>query len=244
MLVLQAQSKLVLDFSSLIGPLFYMWIFQLPLPLIISELVLERENRIRQMMKLQGLDEISYMSATYLYHTVFYIIYAFCVFILGVALDLQFFLANSITLQIVFYLLYGILQVKFNMRNITFKERERGQGPFLVCLGLASFLFPKSQLSLCTCAGTGLIRFCCSLYFPIVHGCHRFVLFVRVCLLTDGEHCIAKLDRNWRFGSSLDLYATRSSLWSLSRTLRILSILFSRRISGEVLSLVFPRSTL
>ena len=119
--VSQAESKLVLDFSSLIGPLFYMWIFQLPFPLIISELVLEKENRIRQMMKLQGLDEISYMSATYLYHTVFYIIYAFFVFLLGVLLDLQFFLANSITLQILFYLLYGILQVKLTRRTLVQK---------------------------------------------------------------------------------------------------------------------------
>jgi hypothetical protein len=48
-------SKLELDIASLIGVLFYTWMLQLLLPVMLSTLVSEKENRLRSMMKMHGL---------------------------------------------------------------------------------------------------------------------------------------------------------------------------------------------
>lgn len=48
-------TKLTLDFSSLIGPLFFLWLIQLPLPISLVQLVYEKEKRLRMMMRMHGL---------------------------------------------------------------------------------------------------------------------------------------------------------------------------------------------
>lgn len=49
-------SSLLLDFSSIIGPLFFVWLVQLPLPYAVVQLVYEKEKRLRTMMKIHGLE--------------------------------------------------------------------------------------------------------------------------------------------------------------------------------------------
>jgi hypothetical protein len=47
-------SRLSLDFSSLLGPLFSMWLLQLILPVGVHTLVSEKEQHLRVMMKMQA----------------------------------------------------------------------------------------------------------------------------------------------------------------------------------------------
>lgn len=50
-------TRLELDFSSLLGPLFFMWLMQLLLPVNVYALVHEKECGLRMMMRLQGLSD-------------------------------------------------------------------------------------------------------------------------------------------------------------------------------------------
>lgn len=52
-------TRLELDFSSLLGPLFFMWLMQLLLPVNVYALVHEKECGLRMMMRLQGLSDRS-----------------------------------------------------------------------------------------------------------------------------------------------------------------------------------------
>ena len=53
----KAESSLQLDFSSLLGPLFFEWLMQLLLPVFVFTLVHEKEHSLRVMMKMQGLPD-------------------------------------------------------------------------------------------------------------------------------------------------------------------------------------------
>ena len=50
-------SRLSLDFSSLLGTLFFMWLLQLLLPVFIYAIVREKELNLRLQMKLHGLSD-------------------------------------------------------------------------------------------------------------------------------------------------------------------------------------------
>lgn len=43
------------DFSALLGPLFFVWLIQLPLPWAVVQLVAEKQLRLRSMMRMHGL---------------------------------------------------------------------------------------------------------------------------------------------------------------------------------------------
>lgn len=55
----KGESTLELDFSSLLGPLFFEWLMQLLLPVFVFTLVHEKEHSLRIMMKMQGLPDRS-----------------------------------------------------------------------------------------------------------------------------------------------------------------------------------------
>lgn len=50
-------SRLSLDFSSLLGTLFFMWLLQLLLPVFIHAIVREKELSLRLHMKMHGLSD-------------------------------------------------------------------------------------------------------------------------------------------------------------------------------------------
>jgi hypothetical protein len=56
----QGGSRLSIDFSSLLGPLFFCWLLQLLLPSMLNQLVYEKERRLRSIMKMHGLGDAAY----------------------------------------------------------------------------------------------------------------------------------------------------------------------------------------
>eukprot|EP00892_Ulva_mutabilis_P007665 jgi/Ulvmu1/5270/UM022_0064.1 len=106
-------SGLVLDFSSIIGPLFFVWLVQLPLPWAVVQLVYEKQKRLRTMMKIHGLENGVYILVMYLYFIVQYILYIIIMIIAGNAAQLEYFQRNTIGVQLVFYIIYGNVQVAF-----------------------------------------------------------------------------------------------------------------------------------
>uniref|UniRef100_A0A7I4ACZ0 ABC transporter domain-containing protein n=1 Tax=Physcomitrium patens TaxID=3218 RepID=A0A7I4ACZ0_PHYPA len=99
-------SQLRLDFSSLLGPLFYMWVLGLLFPVVLTALVYEKEHHLRMMMKMHGLGDSAYWTITYVYYLVLFCIYMICFIIFGSLVRLNFFTKNDYGIQALFYFLY------------------------------------------------------------------------------------------------------------------------------------------
>ncbi|KAL4428467.1 hypothetical protein ABPG75_002556 [Micractinium tetrahymenae] len=104
----KGSSRLSLDFSSLLGPLFSMWLLQLMLPVGVHSLVHEKEAHLRVMMKMQGLSDAAFYFVMYAWAYAVYCAFVavFCTF--GGLIGLRIFTLNSYSLQAVFYLLWGL----------------------------------------------------------------------------------------------------------------------------------------
>jgi hypothetical protein len=62
------KNTLNLDFSSLLGPLLYVWVVQLPMPVVLINIVYEKEFKLRTMMKMMGLSDAAYWLITFSYN--------------------------------------------------------------------------------------------------------------------------------------------------------------------------------
>lgn len=106
-------SQLKLDFSSLLGPLFFCWVLQLLLPTYLQQLVYEKEKRLRMMMKMHGLKDPVYWLVTYLWFLVLYIIYVAIFIIFGYLVRLNQFRKTAMGIQIIFYFIFGNNMIAF-----------------------------------------------------------------------------------------------------------------------------------
>lgn len=106
-------TKLRLEFSSFLSVLLFTWVIQLFLPIMLVQLVDEKENRLRIMMKMHGLGDAAYWIVNYLYYLVLYILYIAVFIAIGSAVDLGIFRLTDYSIQIVFYFLFGNLQIAF-----------------------------------------------------------------------------------------------------------------------------------
>lgn len=115
----KAASRLTLSFSSLLGVGFFMWLLQSMLPIVMIALVEEQEQRVRLMMKLQGLRDGVYWTVTYLYHLAIYCTFCALLLIFGGPIltaanqELHFFSINSTGILIITFFLYGNIQIAF-----------------------------------------------------------------------------------------------------------------------------------
>ena len=101
-------SELLIEFSTLIGPVFYLWLLNLMLPVNVYALVYEKGSHLRIMMKMGGLSDMTYYFVTYWYMWLIYAVYSLLFVIAGAFIfQLPYFKNNDIGLQIVFYLVYG-----------------------------------------------------------------------------------------------------------------------------------------
>ncbi|KAL7098748.1 hypothetical protein ACP275_09G037200 [Erythranthe tilingii] len=105
------ETKLRLDFSSLLGPLFFTWVIMQLFPVVLTSLVYEKEHRLRIMMKMHGLGDGPYWMISYAYFLAISSIYMLCFVIFGSAIGLNFFRLNDYSIQFVFYFLYINLQI-------------------------------------------------------------------------------------------------------------------------------------
>ncbi|DBA88861.1 TPA: hypothetical protein ACH3X2_000106 [Trebouxia sp. C0005] len=103
----KGESTLELDFSSLLGPLFFEWLMQLLLPVFVFTLVHEKEHSLRIMMKMQGLPDRVYYLVTYMWQMSVYIVFMAVFAIFGSAIGLKMFTKNSWGVQIMLYFLWG-----------------------------------------------------------------------------------------------------------------------------------------
>ncbi|CAD7696332.1 unnamed protein product [Ostreobium quekettii] len=107
------ETKLRLDFTSFLSVLLFTWVIQLFLPVMLVQLVYEKVNRLRIMMKMHGLGDGAYWVVTYLYYLTMYIVYMAVFIAIGSAANLAIFRLNDYGVQIVFYFLFGNVQIAF-----------------------------------------------------------------------------------------------------------------------------------
>ncbi|XP_072979542.1 ABC transporter A family member 7-like [Typha angustifolia] len=104
-------TQLKLDFSSLLGALFYTWIIELLFPVILTYLVYEKQQKLKIMMKMHGLKEGPYWMISYAYFFSLSAVYMICFVIFGSLIGLKFFKLNDYSIQFVFYFIYINLQI-------------------------------------------------------------------------------------------------------------------------------------
>ncbi|KAL6541369.1 Phospholipid-transporting ATPase abca7 [Orobanche hederae] len=124
-------TRVRLDLSSLLGPLFFTWVIVQLFPIVLISLVYEKEHRLRIMMKMHGLGDGPYWMISYAYFLAISSIYMLCLVIFGSAIGLNFFKLNDYSIQFVFYFLYINLQISLaflvadlfsNMKTATEKD--------------------------------------------------------------------------------------------------------------------------
>ncbi|XP_043691356.1 ABC transporter A family member 7-like [Telopea speciosissima] len=108
------------DISSLAGPLFYSWIFQLLFPVILNSLVYEKQHKLRIMMKMHGLRDGSYWLITYSYFLFISSAYMTCFILFGTVVGLKSFTMNSYSIQFSFFLVFMNLQIALAFLVATF----------------------------------------------------------------------------------------------------------------------------
>ena len=109
----KAPSEIRLDFSSLLGPLFFTWVVQMLLPIFLMQLVYEKEHRLRMMMKMHGLGDGAYWLVTYTWFWALYVVYMAVFVAFGSAIGLKMFTKNSLGVQLILYFLFGHNMIAF-----------------------------------------------------------------------------------------------------------------------------------
>ncbi|VAI31822.1 unnamed protein product [Triticum turgidum subsp. durum] len=103
------------DLSSLISPLFFTWIVELlfPVSVMLTYLVYEKQQKLKIMMKMQGLKDGPYWMISYGYFFVLSVVYMTFFVFFGSLIGLNFFRVNNYGIQIVFFFVYINLQIAF-----------------------------------------------------------------------------------------------------------------------------------
>ncbi len=118
-------TSLTLDIASLVGTLFYCWLLQLLLPVMLSTLVAEKEGRLRTMMKMHGLGDVAYWSIQYLWYFLVNMVYVWILIGVGSGIQLAFFTRTEYSFQFVFFLLWVLCLVAFTFLLATIFRSAR-----------------------------------------------------------------------------------------------------------------------
>ncbi|KAK6123286.1 hypothetical protein DH2020_042963 [Rehmannia glutinosa] len=105
------ETRVRMDLSSLLGPLFFTWVIIQLFPVVLISLVYEKQHRLRIMMKMHGLGDGPYWMISYAYFLAISSIYMLCFVVFGSFVGLNFFNLNDYSIQFVFYFLYINLQI-------------------------------------------------------------------------------------------------------------------------------------
>lgn len=88
-------SKLNLQFSSLVAILLVTWVVQLLMPMMLVQLVYEKEENLRIMMKMHGLGDAAYWLVNYSYYLSIYVLYILMFILFGTLADFVIFTSNN-----------------------------------------------------------------------------------------------------------------------------------------------------
>ncbi|XP_078158753.1 ABC transporter A family member 8-like [Carex rostrata] len=109
----KGETRTNLQISTFLGPIFFTWIVQLLLPVILTYLVYEKQQKLKIMMKMHGLTDGPYWLISYLYFLLLSTTYMICFVIFGTIIGLSYFTSIDYSLQVVFYFIFINLQIAF-----------------------------------------------------------------------------------------------------------------------------------
>lgn len=107
--------KAKIDFIQLVVSILLGFLLHFPLPTFLRYIVYERENRLRDIMQMMGLSFSTYWIVTYISFLVLYIIVAGVTTIVGVILQLDFFMKNTPLMYLILFFLWGNNLIAFAM---------------------------------------------------------------------------------------------------------------------------------
>lgn len=113
------------DLISLIGPVFYIFIFQLSFPVILGNLVYEKEYKLREIMKMMGLKTEIYWIVSYIINLCFYLFAIFLMIAIAAALGFRFFVANAFFTYFVLVFVWGNVIVSMSFFFSSFFTNSR-----------------------------------------------------------------------------------------------------------------------
>ncbi|KAL6599302.1 hypothetical protein ACP70R_045796 [Stipagrostis hirtigluma subsp. patula] len=100
-----------LDLSSLLSALFFTWIVELLFPVMLTYLVYEKQQKLKIMMKMHGLQDGPYWLISYSYFLALSVVYMLFFVIFGSLIGLNFFRINEYSVQFVFFFVCIHLQI-------------------------------------------------------------------------------------------------------------------------------------
>eukprot|EP00210_Caulerpa_lentillifera_P003610 g3445.t1 len=103
----------ILELSSIVAILLFTWVIQLLFPLMLVQLVYEKEQHLRFIMKMHGLGAEAYWLVNYLYYLLITILYISILVFAGTLADLAIFTQNNNGIQFLFLLIFGNTQIAF-----------------------------------------------------------------------------------------------------------------------------------
>ncbi|KAG2612542.1 hypothetical protein PVAP13_4KG297800 [Panicum virgatum] len=104
-------TRVIINFSSVLGPLFFQWVVVLLFPVMVTYLVYEKQHKLRTMMKMHGLGDGPYWIIYYLYFLIFSTVYMIVFVIFGSIIGVDFFKINDYSIQFVFFFSFINLQI-------------------------------------------------------------------------------------------------------------------------------------
>ncbi|KAJ4809127.1 ABC transporter A family protein [Rhynchospora pubera] len=108
------------DFGTLIGSMFFVFLMQLLLPVIINNIVYEKQQKLRIMMKMHGLGDAAYWIISYAYFLAISSLYLIVFMIFGTISKMTIFRMNSYKVQFLFYFTHLNWQISFAMLASTY----------------------------------------------------------------------------------------------------------------------------
>ena len=133
-------TKLTLEFSSFLGPLFYTWLLQMLLPIMAGQLVQEKEIRLRVIMRMHGLGDAAYWIINLSYWFVLHIVYTAMVLGFGHALGIGFFARNGSGVMYFSFVMFSLVQMATALLITSVFSNARSASTFAVVLLLATGL--------------------------------------------------------------------------------------------------------
>eukprot|EP01113_Clastostelium_recurvatum_P022760 TRINITY_DN2727_c0_g1_i3.p1 TRINITY_DN2727_c0_g1~~TRINITY_DN2727_c0_g1_i3.p1 ORF type:complete len:854 (+),score=218.34 TRINITY_DN2727_c0_g1_i3:132-2693(+) len=107
------ESRPFIDVGSLMGSMFFPFALSFLMPLYIHAIVLEKQERLREMMKMMGLEMRNYWLITYLYYLIMYGMVVLVV--VGASLAFQFAIFTKGSAVGLFFLLFGWGNVQISL---------------------------------------------------------------------------------------------------------------------------------
>lgn len=119
------QLKRDLEISSILAAFLFPFAFSFLFPVYVYGIVHEKQEKLREIMKMNGLKMKMYWIINYLYNLVLYSTVTLVVIIIGIIFGLPFFTKTSGLLTILLFLGWGLNQISFGFMLTTFFSKAR-----------------------------------------------------------------------------------------------------------------------